>query len=366
MSNLTLPTGILPTLPVDPITSDRAANWRIDLLDNAMAPAGELDGVEGGDVSLTFYASIKGRAEIQLRDLGDGAPNWYLTRVAPKYLLAGQEWPWGVYVASTPVESWDDDGRYWKVELLDITSRLKTQAFTKTYALDAGTNVTDAVRTIIALGGEIAGSVTDSTETLRSAKAWPAGTPYLTVINELLAAAGFFSLRNDRAGAFHVEKATRPAERPVAFEFVDDDNSIYVGRFDVVNDIYSVPNRVVATSTATGDTEALTSTYSNTDPDSQFSFAARGERWFDEVRDGVDVTSQGELDAYARQALITMSSVAKGVAIGHAPIELDAGSVVRFRSLKAGIDGLFVVTKTTLPINAEALQTTELQEVVDL
>jgi len=39
---------------------------------------------------------------------------------------------------------------------------------------------------------------------------------------------------------------------------------------------------------------------------------------------------------------------------------------VRFRSLKAGIDGLFVVTKTTLPINAEALQTTELQEVVDL
>jgi len=61
-----------------------------------------------------------------------------------------------------------------------------------------------------------------------------------------------------------------------------------------------------------------------------------------------------------------MSSVAKGLVISHAPIELDAGSVVRFRSLKAKIDGLFVVTKTTLPINAEALQTTELQQVVDL
>ena len=124
--------------------------------------------------------------------------------------------------------------------------------------------------------------------------------------------------------------------------------------------------QAMLSSTATGDTEALTSTYPNTDPDSQYSYAARDDRWFDEVRDGVDVTSQGELDAYTRQALITMSSVAKGLVIKHAPIELDAGSVVRFRSLKAGIDGLFVVTKTTLPINAEALQTTELQEVVDL
>ena len=66
MSSLTLPTGTLPTLPVDPITSDRAAAWRIDLLDNAMAPAGVGAGdlfirADGSHPTRRGHRAIEGR-----------------------------------------------------------------------------------------------------------------------------------------------------------------------------------------------------------------------------------------------------------------------------------------------------------------
>lgn len=360
------------------IIGNRAASWRIDLLNNDESPAGSLDGVDGGSLEWST-AQIKGRGTLNVTETFDPetglstAPDWLNIRIRPVYVLNDTtEWPRSIFIPTAPVEQWSDGVRSWSVDMLDKSCVLAQDRVDAYYSLAAGVNVIDSVRDLIVSSGENAGAITDSTETLAVARAWPAGTSKLTIINELLDSAGYFALIVDMtSGQFRVEPSTRPAQRSIAYELTDGSGSIYGEDFTREVDIYGIPNKVIHVSQGTSDTEALTSIATNTDPSSPYSYAARG-RWIvnDDAAQAVDATSQEALDIITRRDLINATSVTATIDITHAPLpNVDINAAVRFANTPAGVDARHVITRTTLTIEsvgALALASTTLRQVVDL
>jgi hypothetical protein len=293
--------------------------------------------------------------------------SWLHARVRPVLIIEGVgEEPLGVFVPTAPVEQYDEGGGRQEIELLDRTSVLKEDYVPATYTVKAGTNVIAAVKQVIASTGEPVGALTPSDDTLPSDLMWGAGSNKLTIINELLSAAGYFALWADGNGQFRADKYDPPKERPVTYELLDDENSIYIPTLSIDRDIYEIPNRVIMTAQGSGESEPWTSVATNENPKSAFSFQNRG-RWVTDVQLGIEATSQEALDSKANARLSALTSTQATVEIQHAPVPgLKVNDVVRLRRDPADVDTLFTVTKTSANFDPTSLAKTTLTEVVDL
>lgn len=352
----------------DPIYGNRTQTFTYDLLDNAgEAPKGSLLGVTGGSIEWHANAAVKGGGKITVVSEKRRNINWLQRRVKITMNIAGKgSFPLGVFIPSAPVERWDDMNLALELELLDKCSILDNDYVLDNYSLSKGTNVTDAVRSLIASTGEGAGSITDGTDTLDKGMTWESGTSKLTIINDLLVAANYFTLSADGNGKFRVQKHRLPKNRPVVHEFIDNAKSIYDPTFTYEKDIYSIPNKVVLIAQGDGDAEGMKATATNTNPNSPYSYANRG-RWIIDVTKGVDATSQASLDDRAAKRLAELTSPVGTVGIDHAPLPwLNVNEVVRFKRTDADIDIRAVVESTAINLDAAALQRTSLQEVAEL
>lgn len=293
--------------------------------------------------------------------------SWLHARVRPVLVVDGvPEEPLGVFVPSAPVEQWDEGGGKQTIELLDRTSVLSQDYVPATYTVKKNTNIIAAVRKLIASTGEPVGALTESEEIVSADMMWGAGTNKLTIVNELLAAAGFFALWADGNGQFRVEEYRSPKSRPVSFALLDGARSIYTPDLSIDRDIYDIPNRVIMTAQGSGESEGWTAVATNTNKDSPFSYNRRG-RWVTNVQLGVEATSENNLYNKAVTRLQQLSSTQATVEIRHAPVPgLRANQVVRLRRTPADLDTLFTVTKTGVDFDPTALARTTLTEVVDL
>jgi len=208
---------------------------------------------------------------------------------------------------------------------------------------------------------------------------WPAGTTKLQIVNDLLSALNYNSLWVDGNGSFQATPYVLPADRSQTYELlnlprelVDGEKSIYGKDWTRDRDLFNVPNKVTAVQSATGDKAALTGTYTNTDPDSPFSYAARGDRWKTKTLEGVE-TPEGTdseviafLEAVARRSLIASSSVQATVEVKCLPIPVRVGDVLRFANVPAGIDARHVLTSIELDAHPTGLMALKLRELVSL
>jgi hypothetical protein len=120
-------------------------------------------------------------------------------------------------------------------------------------------------------------------------------------------------------------------------------------------DIYSIPNRYVVIGQGSGDTEALVSEATNTDPSSPYSFNARG-RWITKVETGVEAATQADLDAIAVNRLSSATSITMSISVKHMFLpDLLVNSVVRFTNPDADLDIRCFVIRTTVPIDPTEL-----------
>jgi hypothetical protein len=368
---MTIPSGaVVPVRAIgtaETITGPRAAYWRIDLLDNHEAPLGTLDGVTGGSLDWVANATIKGTGTLNMRDTGQNV-DWLNVRIRPVYVLnSTTEWPRSIFMPSIPEANWSDTGRFWSVSLLEKATVLDQDKVDGTYALDVGANVINAVRTLITGAGESAGAITDSTATLSAPQVWEPGTPKLTIVNDVLRSAGYFSLYVDMLGQLRAEAYVKPANRPTLYELLDNAASVYGPNFKRLEDVFGIPNKVVMRSQGTGAAAALTSTVTNTDPTSPYSYAARG-RWIVDSPTPVNATDQTALDTMAARRLIDMTSVTATVEIEHAPlVDAAVNNAVRFRNTPAGVDARHIITGTHLTIDdGTGLAKSTLLQVVNL
>jgi hypothetical protein len=252
------------------------------------------------------------------------------------------------------------------VKLLDKTTILDQDIITTTYSVAAGTVVTTEIISLITGAGVTNYAITASSATLTGGMAWQPGTSKLRIVNDLLAAIGYFALYANFDGALVGEPYVLPASRPILYELIDGPTSVYDPNFTRDVDIWRIPNRVVITGQGDGTTAALTSSIDNTDADSPYSIANRG-RVIGYSETGVEADSQATLDAYARRRLVELTTPTSSVQISHSPLPgVTVNNTVRFRRVPAGIDARHTVTRTTITLDGTALATSDLREVVDL
>lgn len=350
----------------EPIYGNREQRFSFHLLDNENSPKGTLTGVTGGTLEWHANAQIKGGGKITVQSASATAIDWTKRRIKIYMYIGVQQYPLGIFIPSVPSEDWDDSNVSLSIELLDRCSILAEDAIASAYSVPEGTNVIERVRTLIESSGENAGAITSSTKTLSKAMTWEAGTTKLTIINDLLDAANYFSLFTDGHGHFTVEPQRAASTRPIMFDFKDDAKSVYVPQFKFDKDTFAVPNKVIAVGQGTGDTEAWVKVATNENPNSPYSYQSRG-RWIVDVQRGVEATSEADLQEYATRRLRALSSPQGTITIAHAPLPfLNVNDAVKFRRGPAGMNMRCVVESMQIDLDPTALQRTALQEVVDL
>ena len=403
---ITLPSGVVPVQDLTTrqiLYGARETSHRFELLSHDPATgldslAGYLDGVEpGGSLRWSAGGRVKKRGNLTVLDLVTANPgqvriadvNLVTTRIRPVRVVEGlPETPLGVYVLTASPEVWADTGRSYGLELHDKSTVLDEDAVENSFTAGVSDTVLEIVQGVVESAGETISVDGSDVRSLKTSMVWDAGTSKLSIVNDLLGALNYRSLWVDGVGAFRATPYVRPADRsiryqmlsdaggPLVRELVDGDESIFSPEWTRDRDTYKVPNKVIAIAQGTGDTEPLTGTATNENPDSPFSFQARG-RWIVRVLDNVDVPDfSGEadpeaatiafLEAKAQQSLIASSAVQAAVAVACLPIPLELSDAIRFASAPAGIDARHTVRSVDLSLSFDGLMGLELMEVVDL
>lgn len=362
--------------------ANRITEWRFDVLDSDENRIGELGGAQvGGQVDWIQNAAVKGGGQMSVQDVGQEI-DWLNVRIQPIVTLTELgpdplvvEHSVGIFLPSAPVESWNELGRSWDVELHDKCSILDQDIWVDedglptTYVAFAGENVIDLVRSLIAETGESSPAlVDDPAAVLTSTLTWDVGTTRLQIVNDLLGAIGYFSLWVDGLGQFQASPYVEPAARAPRFSvmapFEVGPTSLWTPEWTNDRDIYAIPNRFVAISQGDGETEALVASATNEDPASAYSYPSRG-RWITQVDTDVEVASQAALETYAAMRLSQATSVTSTLTIRHAYLPgLQPNDVVRIVNEEAGLELLAVTRRTEAAFDELATVTSTFAQVV--
>lgn len=331
-------------------------NWAFTLLDSQDRPEGRLDGVEGGSLEIVALSQLGGSGKLQITDTGQGI-DWMTQRVqavfqSTQQVRNGGRWesvttliPWGVWRFSSPVERHTEFGLTYEVGVLPKTSYLSGDRLTSRFTLAEGSPIIPAVVSLIESTGETRIAVTDSDATVRGDFTRPAGASKLEVINDLLEAAGYWSLKTDLTGQYRVEPYLNPADRPVAYSFEHGAASIHYPDWSREQNLTDVPNVIVL---ETSGDSPLVGVARNEDPDSPFSFQARGF-WTGPEPETVEAASQQVIDQLAQRRLRDAMNPVARIAAMHDPIPLEANDLIS-SLFEDGITRRATVQRMGIPI----------------
>lgn len=341
----------------------RQAEYVVRLLDEQDREIRVLDGVTGGSVSLSASTRLRASGQLSIRDTGEEI-DWLSHRVRIDYEPVGVEpWPLGVFLLSTPQDAHSDAGRAWEVDLLGKLAVLDGDSTEQTLTVPAGANLVEAAQQLIRDAGETRLAVTPSAASASSEMVWDPGTSVLTIVNDLLDAAGYWACFTDGSGVVHLEPYVRPAARARIFDFIEGETAIHSAEWTRDQDLAAVPNRVVLVGQGEEEKPALVGVATNEDHESRFSRQRRG-RWITVSETGVEAADQETITALARRRLIDASTPQATLLVSHMPMPLMPNDVGRFAS--QGTDASVVLQSVSYRLDPTELCQSNLQEVVDL
>lgn len=348
------------------LLTHRQEKWKIDILTEKDALVGSLPGVSSCKIDNSQGATVQSGGILTIVETPglETMVNIQNSRIRAWIGVGEDWWPVGTYLIAAPRRQATSEGASWEVALLDKVSILNQDAVEGSYSLPAGTNVVNAVIDLIVSTGETALAVTGSTKALSEAQVWKAGTPKLSIINDLLATANYFGVSCDALGRYVIRPYTLPADRPVSYEFIEGEYAIHSPRWVREQDISNVPNKVVLVTQGSESEAALSGVATNTDPTSPYSYQNRG-RWITLTDTLTEATDQGTLTAKAKRRLIDASSPSASLEIEYAYIpNLGLHDRVRFKS--QGHDVTATIQKYTVVLGTNALVSSSLREVMTL
>lgn len=344
------------------LDTHRQADYTVTLLDWADRVIRPLDGVTGGEVTLSNSTRLRASGSLDLTE-ACGDVDWMSQRVRIDYTANGQSWGLGVFLLSAPTRSYSEAGSTWSVDLSSPLALPDADCVDRTYTVKAGTNLVDAAAGLLRETGLARLSITPSTAVASSDIVYDPGKSRLTIANELLAAAGYWSAHPDGEGQVHLDPYVRPAARGVAYDFRDGARSVHLPEWERELDTASVPNKVVLVSEGSQEKAALVGVATNEDPASLYSFQARG-RWIVDTQTGVEAANQASIDSQARRRLIDVSTPSASITLQHMPVPIQPNQVVGFSSQGHSAQG--VVREISYTLDPTALVKTKLLEVTDL
>lgn len=340
----------------------RAPRWKLWLLDSTDTPLRLLDGVSGGGVETKALSRLGGSGTLQLDERGQDV-DWMSHRVQAVYdpgITGVAAWPVATMMLSSPTLTRHDGRTSYEVSLLPKMQVIDEDASASAVSLAAGTNIISTVVNLIQSTGENRISATPSDRVLANPQTWDAGTSTLTIINDLLAAAGYWSLWCDGSGLFRVEPYLSPSDRPVRRTFTAGEAAIHKSDWSREQDLSSVPNQFIVIGQGTDGAAPLVGTAKNQDPDSPFSFQSRG-RWITRVQEGVEVADQTVADSLAARGLLNGMTPVGKLSVVHAPVPLNPNDRVAFRPPTLSADA--TVMSMSLDFTFDAQVSAEWREI---
>lgn len=313
------------------LAGHRRPRWRVELLDHDDNILDVLGGVSGLSVEIAATERLGGSASLTLDDVGHNI-DWMQHRIRIVYnpgVRGVEAWPLGVFLLSSPVEKHGGGKVTWTISCLTKLAVIDEVGLDTPWSFPAGTPVVPTVVDLIASTGESLIAVTDTDATLTSTMSFDAGESTLTVINKLLQAAGYWTLKVDTHGVFQVQPWTRPTERAISWNFHAGEASLFEDEWEKEQNLSSVPNKVVCRTTGTDEEPALVGVAVNVDPTSPFSYEARGKRWRTRVYD-VEAVDQGSVQSQAEQRLLANMDPVLKIEATHALVPLEANQVISF------------------------------------
>ena len=344
------------------LDTHRQADCTVTLLDWGDRVIRRLDGVTGGNITLSNSTRLRASGSLNLTQ-ACGPIDWMTQRVRIDYTANGQTWGLGVFLLSAPTRSYGETGSTWSVDLSSPLAVPDTDCVDTTFTVKAGTNLVDLAADILYESGLEHLSVTPSPAVSSSDMIYDPGKSKLTIVNELLSAAGYWSAHPDGAGQIHLDPYTRPADRGIVYDFREGARSIHLPEWEREQDMAAVPNKVVFISQGSQDKAALVGVAVNDDSSSPYSYPSRG-RWVVETRTGVEAADQESITAQARRRLIDVSTPSAAITLQHMPVPIRPNQVVGFTSQGHTAKG--VVKEIEYTLDPTALVKTKLLEVTDL
>lgn len=353
--------------PVLPLVGGRDEAWRFDLLDTTDRVVGVLDSVTGGQIEGGVHNDIRVRGMLGMvgREILD--VDWTRSRVRVWYSPDGWDtsWPMITGIPATPKVSWSGGVPSAQVDLFDKTLIARSAKATSTYTVDAGVDPVEAAVSALAEIGQTSVVAEPAGNTLRVPMTWDVHTPFLKIVNDLLAAGNHFALASDGFGVWQVTPYQSPSQRGVSYTSRTGHSPIHGPDLGGEWDAFEVPNRWTSVSTSDIDVDPLVATATDEDPASPFSYPSRGF-WVDDGDQDVATTSQSALEAHAARRLADAQSVYGKYQVRVAPLPphlLDLNRVIRVIDTPAGVDVTGVVQSYTAHIEGDPLVSVTLREV---
>ena len=194
-------------------------------------------------------------------------------RIRPVVSINGTDYDFGEFlIVAAPLE---DDGKEYcyNIEAYDETMILKQSALTSRMYFARNTSYISIVSSLIANCGltRISSYGTNLKTTVDHEYA--IGTPYLTIINELLNEINYAPVHSGENGYLYLE----PNSSKIVADYVySDDNSTLIDSIKSDTDIYSLPNVIIGYTSSPDTNTVLKYKKTNSDPRSAISTVRRG------------------------------------------------------------------------------------------
>lgn len=346
----------------------RQITYRYDRLSRSRGYLGPLGNVLGGSVSNNALATIKRTARLTLRETGELD---YLSDLVRPYARLTMpdggfvEWPLGTFSLATPDRDLSSVGVVTRdIEAYDLLSTLNDDRVLDRYSIASGTVYTTAASTVIS-GAGLSAAIAPSALTMPAAMEWEPGTSKLRIVNDLLAAINYESATADELGVVIGRPYQSPTVRPVEYTYADGSASVRRGAARQTLDLFAVPNVWVLVKSEP-DQAALTSTYTNSDPLSPTSTAARGRSIVD-FRTEQDAADQATLDAKAARLAFEASQVFEAVAFDTAAMPMHGNAdLLRLELPGLAISARYVEQTWSLTLETGATMSHKARRVVSV
>lgn len=341
------------------LAGPRKPAYTFTLLDSLDRPLRDLDTVKSWSIELNANTRLGASGSLEL--LHDHGVDFQKHRVKISYnpgVEGADGWDLGVFLFAEPSLEHEATHSTMSVKLISKLAVVDEDSTVQSYSVAKGQNLVQEAAKLLRSIGETRMSVQDSDLTARESIQFSAGESILTVVNELLDAAGYWSLTTDGSGAYRLEPYVLPSARPIVWEFQAGELAVHAPQWSRDQDISSVPNRVICRTSGEDETPALVGIAENTNKESPFSYQARG-RWVTRVYD-VEAAGQAEINQLAQRRLIQAGYPVGTISIKHAPVPVVPREAVRFTS--GGVSAVATVAKMRVSSPGHWVST-ELKEV---
>lgn len=312
------------------LTGHRVESSRVELLDYRDTVIGDVTGVAACTLEWNAEAPITATGTIDL--VGGSEIDFSSNRVRPYKIVDGVEYPLGVFVMASPGLAYRATGTARDVSLIDKLTVVRDDRITATLEVPAGENIVAAARAQVLATGEKRVVATQSPKTLTTSMVWDPGTSRLQVVNDLLAAADYWSLSTDNMGQFVIAPYTAPADRPIDWEFKEGDEAIHSPEWTFELPLWEATNHVTVISQEQPNGGVWRATARDDNPDSPTSTVRMRRTLNPIVEEGVEAVSYQDLLAKARRKLVENSNVVGVISVAHAFVPLWPRSGVEFTS----------------------------------